>query len=392
MSQRRPPPDPITVLRGHRASVMDVCFHWKKPLLFTGSADGELRIWDAVQYRTLSSAWVHAASHGVISVACGPSIGDNRIISQGKDGTVKCWDIENGGLSRSPLLAIGTNSYHFCKLSIVKNSYAWMKQAEASMQEHHPESGEPVGTEVSNYASLKVQKSGLESLGRVKDGSLAEGPKLIAVAGEDASEVEIWDLNTAERCARFPQNFLSGLPGGSTKRRGMCMAVQAFIPSESQGSVNILAGSYEDGSMVWWDMRFIGSPLTSLKYHIEPVLSITVDRSCNGGVSAAADDKIVLFHLDHASGNCMVKKEIGLERAGIAGTSIRSDEKIVATAGWDHRVRIYNYRKGNALAILKYHNATCNTVAFSNDCKLLASSSEDSTVALWEIYPPRDIV
>lgn len=380
MSQKKPPPDPIAVLRGHRASVMDVCFHWSKPMIFTGSTDGELRIWDTVQRRTLSSALVHNAIYGVISIASAPAIGDHKVISQGRDGTVKCWDIDNGGLSRMPSLTIRINSYHFCKLSLVKTPVS-MNTAEMRMHEDCEEQNHACA----EHSDVTRQESQIVS--EHSDGRHTEGLKYIAVAGEQSSQVEIWDLNTAQRCALLPQSSTCGPPSDLTKARGLCMAVQAFVPSESQGFLNVMAG-YEDGSMAWWDIRNTRAPLNSVKYHSEPVLSLSVDESCNGGISGAADDKIVLFSLNHAKGSCMVKKEIGLARPGTAGTSIRPDGKIVAAAGWDHRVRIYNYRKGCALAILKYHNKMCNAVAFSANSGLLASSSEDATVALWELYPP----
>ncbi|KAI3959166.1 hypothetical protein MKX01_023842 [Papaver californicum] len=337
MSTKRPSPDPVAVLRGHRASVTDVCFHPSKLILFTGAGDGELRIWDTVQHRTLSSSWVHNAAHGIIAVA-------------------------------DTCITIKTNSYHFCKLSLVK------KPSDCLTQNGDATTSTALDTQLNNFNAEVRQTMDVEVLGEMTGENSLEGSeelKYVAVAGEQSSEVEIWDLNSAERLARLPQIS-----------NGECAWLfKHFLPSKLQGFLNVLAG-YEDGTMAWWDIRNPGVPLTVAKFHSEPVLSIAIDGSCTGGISGAADSKIVLFSLDHQMGSCLVKKEISLERHGIAGTTIKADGKMLTL------MRVYNYRKGNALAILKYHSATCNAVSFSTDFKLMASSSEDATVALWELYPP----
>ncbi|RLM54297.1 Transducin/WD40 repeat-like superfamily protein isoform 4 [Panicum miliaceum] len=247
------------------------------------AADGELRAWDTASHRTASSVWAHAGTAGVYSVAAGAGLG-NKIISQGRDGTCKCWVIEEAGLSRRPTLTVKTSTYHFCKMSLVKSPFT-----------HSVRSG----------------------------------------SSRETSDVEPPREATEE-------NTESHL-------------------------VNPTEGPQEHGE----------------------ALSIAIDGSCNGGISGGADDKVVIFTLDHPKGALTLRKEIELERPGIAGTTIRPDNKIAATAGWDHRIRVYNYNKGNALAVLKYHSDSCNAVTFSSDCKLMASCSTDTTVALWELYPPK---
>ncbi|XP_052159820.1 protein DECREASED SIZE EXCLUSION LIMIT 1 [Oryza glaberrima] len=366
--RRRPAPDPVAVLRGHRAAVNDVCFHPSLPLIFSGAADGELRVWDTASHRTVSSVWAHGGSAGVYSVAASTRLG-NKIISQGRDGSCKCWEIEEAGLSRRALYTIRTSTYHFCKMSLVKSTCSTC----------------------CTQSGLISATGDIESQSTVTEerelGTCCKGPNIMAIAGQESSQVELWDIDNAIKVMCLPETGSANLADHPTKQRGLCMAVQAFFPCGA-AYVNILS-SYEDGSTLLWDVRNPGLPVSSVKYHSESALSIAIDGLCNGGISGGADDKIVMFGLDHQKGAFILRKEIKLERPGIAGTAIRPDNKIAATAGWDHRIRVYSYSKGNALAVLKYHSASCNAVTFSPDSKLLASCSADTTVALWELYPPK---
>lgn len=95
--------------------------------------------------------------------------------------------------------------------------------------------------------------------------------------------------------------------------------------------------------------------------------------------------------------------EVTLPQAGVNDVRIRADERIYATAGWDHRyshsvtspllaytyvlsVRVFSWKKNTPLAVLRFHTAAVNCVAFQEQSNLLAAASADGRVAVWSIY------
>lgn len=358
-----PPPEPIGVLRGHRAAVTALAFDGSSVLL-SGDLDGELKIWDVLKRRSQISARVHNPAAGVIGIGASQKLG-NKIMSQGRDGTIKFWELTEASLSRQPLMTIRTEAYHFCKLSICRRaSYA---------------------LEASSIGSVDAA---FEHSNANED-SHSEGSErtYVALAGKNPSMVDIYDVEGGKLAMQFGQD-MSGEGQHQVKSSGMCMALQAFTQLNGEGFIHVVTG-YEDGSMAIWDSRNTKLPVLTRRFHQEPVLSIALDSPCLGGVSGAADDRLIFFSFNYQQNACQLRKEMLHKHPGTADISMRKDDKIVATAGWDHRVRIFDYKRTRELATLKYHADLVNAVCFSDDHKLLASASKDGTIALWSIYPPQ---
>lgn len=79
-----------------------------------------------------------------------------------------------------------------------------------------------------------------------------------------------------------------------------------------------------------------------------------------------------------------------LTNPGVSQLSIRGDGKLLASAGWDHRVRVFGWKKLRPLAVLQYHRDMVLSVAFSDHKdprqRLLAAGSKDQRISLWSIY------
>ncbi|XP_077317801.1 guanine nucleotide-binding protein subunit beta-like protein 1 isoform X2 [Lithobates pipiens] len=154
------------------------------------------------------------------------------------------------------------------------------------------------------------------------------------------------------------------------------------------GSSPLLIVGYEDGSVVLWHV-LEQKLMSRIMCHKEPVMSLDFDCMNAKGVSGSSEKILSVWTLDEQQ-NLKTCKAQEIINPGIADVTLRQDRKILATAGWDSRVRIFGWKKMKPLAVLQYHSASVHCVAFSDhiipEDRLLAAGSKDHRISIWTIY------
>lgn len=195
-------------------------------------------------------------------------------------------------------------------------------------------------------------------------------PQLLASPnGLDSGGIDIFQLPSERR--------VSQLRSDQTFNTGMVMAVKLSHDVEPQSSKLLLISGYEDGHVMvhrhpgafdnndqGWVKLMVAKP------HSQPVLSLDVSPSKDYFVTSSADALLAKFSLDPIRNKQEVQsrtadKTINTKHAGQQGLVVRSDGKILATAGWDARIRIYSSKTMNELAVLKWHKDGCYATDFA---------------------------
>jgi WD40 repeat protein len=172
--------------------------------------------------------------------------------------------------------------------------------------------------------------------------------------------------------------------------RGMLMCVSLLSSSGEEESAQRVAAGYEDGSVAVWDIRAYLRPLSSVKASSESVLSI--DSSPRGGgivVVGSASNEIV------ATLDDKVISRQRLRAAGISCLRWRGDGRVIASAGWDGRVRFWDGQRSQhflrKLGSLSWHGeGGAQALAFCNDMQTIASGGRDRTLALWKCFAQKE--
>jgi cytochrome c len=166
-----------------------------------------------------------------------------------------------------------------------------------------------------------------------------------------------------------------GTGAGHAQLRGHGGPVRALaISSDGQTAIS---GSFDSTAIRWSLTRNAAEQV--LRFHADAVNAVVLLRD-GRAATAGADGRIAIW----TSGSAEPDAVLEGHTAPIAALAVSPDGATLASASWDHTVRLWPLA-GGVPRVLEGHTQNVNGLAFAPDGRTLVSVSYDQSVRIWPL-------
>jgi cytochrome c len=166
-----------------------------------------------------------------------------------------------------------------------------------------------------------------------------------------------------------------GLSAAQAQLRGHGGPVRALAISPD--GTHAVSGSFDTSAIRWSLSRNVAEQV--MRFHDNAVNAVAWLQ--DGRVATAgADAHIAIWTQGKPEPDQVLDGHTG----PIAGLAVSGDGKWLASASWDHSVRLWPLA-GGAPRVLEGHSQNVNGVAFSPDGRDLVSAGYDTTLRIWRV-------
>jgi WD40 repeat protein/serine/threonine protein kinase len=399
----------------HDTAVLCAVFSPDGQRIASSDQDGWVKIWDAKTGQKVLQFSAHKKH--ARSVAYSP---DGRRLATGSwDGTIKVWDAQALGPDRDarPSLTLEGPGSQVARVAFSPDG-KWL----ASASRTRMNSGQVQVWDATTGAPVLAVPAYVNSL-KCLDFS-PDGRRLVSVGPDPDSEVKVWDVRTGQELLtlgghRRPGESVAFSPDGRRiasvagnldpaerevliwdartgremhRLRGHSAGVWclAFSPDGQR-----LATGSKDHTIKLWDVE-TGREALTLRGHSDSVCDVAFRPDGHQLVSASHDRTVRVWDATPSEGTpdpgCLTLRGPG---AGVNAVAFHpKDRRLVASAGTDGTVRLWDVGNGEQVRTLRSHADLVRALAFSPDGRRLAAAGHQSkSLTVWdtttwqEIFP-----